>query len=231
MGRVNETQAHGDAPQVPISPHPRSRRVVTRHQSQIRAHSLRCLVTLEAENGRWGRGRDTRSAVKRRGTPFSASVMNWKCYYLVEFSELALPAEEASSAGRALSPAPSALSPACELDWIWWDLLSTDFLWLDLTNPLFFIFVNLSKNQCSQSSVWQHNLTSPFFFYHCFVYFLKQMFSAFPYFLSFLSVFIGLMFSDIIWPPPFFIILYPIITRSKFSDIFWPFPYFSISFF
>ena len=80
-------------PQVPISPHPRSRRVVTRHQSQIRAHSLRCLVTLEAENGRWGRGRDTRSAVKRRGTPFSASVMNWKCYYLVEFSELALPAE------------------------------------------------------------------------------------------------------------------------------------------
>ena len=93
--RVNETQAHGDAPQVPISPHPRSRRVVTRHQSQIRAHSLRCLVTLEAENDRWGRGRDTRSAVRRRGTPFSASVMNWKCYYLVEFSELALPAEEA----------------------------------------------------------------------------------------------------------------------------------------
>ena len=33
----------------------------------------------------------------------------------MEFSELALPAEEASSAGRALSPAPSALSPACEL--------------------------------------------------------------------------------------------------------------------
>ena len=117
------------------------------------------------------------------------------------------------------------------MDWIWWDLLSTDFLWLDLTNPLFFIFVNLSKNQCSQSSVWQHNLTSPFFFYHCFVYFLKQMFSAFPYFLSFLSVFIGLMFSDIIWPPPFFVILYPIITRSKFPDIFWPFPYFLISFF
>ena len=127
------------------------------------------------------------------------------------------------------------------LDWIWWDLLSTDFPWLDLTNPLFFIFVNLSKNQCSQSSVWQHNLTSPFFFYHCFVYFLKQMFSAFPYFLSFLSVFIGLMFSDIIWPPPFFIILYPIITRSKFSyflhflsvfmcllfsDIIWPLPFF-----
>ena len=50
------------------------------------------------------------------------------------------------------------------MDWIWWDLLSTDFLWLDLTNPLFFIFVNLSKNQCSQSSIWQHNLTSPFFF-------------------------------------------------------------------
>ena len=122
--RVNETQAHGDAPQVPISPHPRSRRVVTRHQSQIRAHSLRCLVTLEAENGRWGRGRDTRSAVKRRGTPFSASVMNWKCYYLVEFSELALPAEGASSAGRALSPAPSALKPACELN------LSNWYIWL-----------------------------------------------------------------------------------------------------
>ena len=33
----------------------------------------------------------------------------------MEFSELALPAEGASSAGRALSPAPSALSPACEL--------------------------------------------------------------------------------------------------------------------
>ena len=50
--RVNETKALGDAPQVPISSHPRFRRVVTRHQSQIRAHSLRCLVTLEAENGR-----------------------------------------------------------------------------------------------------------------------------------------------------------------------------------
>ena len=33
----------------------------------------------------------------------------------MEFSELALPAEGASSAGRALSPAPSALKPACEL--------------------------------------------------------------------------------------------------------------------
>ena len=128
--RVNETQAHGDAPQVPISPHPRSRRVVTRHQSQIRAHSLRCLVTLEAENGRWGRGRDTRSAVKRRGTPFSASVMNWKCYYLVEFSELALPAEGASSAGRALSPAPSALKPACELiSWLMLRGVSQSLYW------------------------------------------------------------------------------------------------------
>ena len=33
----------------------------------------------------------------------------------MEFSELALPAEGASSAGRALSPAPSALKPACVL--------------------------------------------------------------------------------------------------------------------
>ena len=50
--RVNETQALGDAPQVPISSYPRFRRVLTRHQSQIRAPSLRCLVTLEAENDR-----------------------------------------------------------------------------------------------------------------------------------------------------------------------------------
>ena len=33
----------------------------------------------------------------------------------MKFSELALPAEGVSSAGRALSPAPSALKPACEL--------------------------------------------------------------------------------------------------------------------
>ena len=44
--------------------------------------------------------------------------MNWKCYFLVKFSELALPAEGDSSAGRALSPAPSALKPACELKMI-----------------------------------------------------------------------------------------------------------------
>ena len=84
-------------------------------RSQIRAPSLRCLVTLEAESDRWGRGRDTRSAARRRGTPSSAFLMNWKCYFLVKFSELALPAEGVSSVGRALSPAPSALKPACEL--------------------------------------------------------------------------------------------------------------------
>ena len=33
----------------------------------------------------------------------------------MKFSELALPAEGDSLAGRALSPAPSALKPACEL--------------------------------------------------------------------------------------------------------------------
>ena len=117
--------------------------------------------------------------------------------------------------------------------WIGFDGIYCQLIFLDLIWPTpSFSFLSIyQKNQCSQSSVWQHNLTSPFFFYHCFVYFLKQMFSAFPYFLSFLSVFIGLMFSDIIWPPPFFIILYPIITRSKFSGIFWPFPYFLISFF
>ena len=38
--RVNETQAHGDAPQVPISPHPRFRRVVTRHQTSDQSHPL-----------------------------------------------------------------------------------------------------------------------------------------------------------------------------------------------
>ena len=50
--RTNETKALGDAPQVPISSHPRFRRIVTRHQSQIRAASLRCLLTLEAESDR-----------------------------------------------------------------------------------------------------------------------------------------------------------------------------------
>ena len=88
------------------------------------------------------------------------------------------------------------------MDWIECDWLSTDFLRLDLT--LFFIFANLSKKSCSQSSVRQHYLTSTSFFYNFFVYFLKQIFSAFPYFLSLLSVFLGLMFSDIICPLPFF---------------------------
>ena len=123
-------------------------------------------------------------------------------------------------------------------DGIYCQLIFSDLIW---PTPSFSFLSIYQKNQCSQSSVWQHNLTSPFFFYHCFVYFLKQMFNAFPYFLSFLSVFIGLMFSDIIWPPPFFIILYPIITRSKFSyflhflsvfmcllfsNIIWPPPFF-----
>ena len=44
----------------------------------------------------------------------------------MEFSELALPAEEASSAGRALSPAPSALSPACELSLVMMMKMMTD---------------------------------------------------------------------------------------------------------
>ena len=35
----------------------------------------------------------------------------------MKFSEFALPAEGDSSAGRALSPAPSALKPACERKW------------------------------------------------------------------------------------------------------------------
>ena len=125
------------------------------------------------------------------------------------------------------------------------DLMGFTVNWFSLTwfdQPPLFHFCQFIKkinvlNLVFGNIIWP----PPSFFYHCFVYFLKQMFSAFPYFLSFLSVFIGLMFSDIIWPPPFFIILYPIITRSKFSyflhflsvfmcllfsDIIWPPPFF-----
>ena len=51
-------------------------------------------------------------------------------------------------------------------EWIGFDGIYCQLIFLDLIWPTpSFSFLSIyQKNQCSQSSVWQHNLTSPFFF-------------------------------------------------------------------
>ena len=87
--------------------------------------------------------------------------------------------------------------------WIGFDGIYCQLIFLDLIWPTpSFSFLSIYQkinvlNLVFGNIIWP----PPSFFYHCFVYFLTQMFSAFPYFyhscLS--SLIIGLMFSDIIW--------------------------------
>ena len=49
--RTNETKALGDAPQVPISSHPRSRRVVTRHHLCNQSRLL--TLHFDVRSGKW----------------------------------------------------------------------------------------------------------------------------------------------------------------------------------
>ena len=102
-----------------------------------------------------------------------------------------------------------------------------DVLWHNLTTSL--LFYHYLSNYHKINDL-RHILTLPpsfliFFGLDFKIKISLTYFGVFPYFLHFLCVSMWLMFSDIIWPPPFFFYhSLSLITRSIVSDIYWPFP-------
>ena len=114
MGRVNETQTHGDAPKFPFPPLPGPGGWWPGTVSVIRAASLRYF---DVRSRKWSmrKGTKTRFVVRREGPhpPLPWWIENTIfCEVLWVSARLRA---HVPSAGRPLPPAPSALKPACEL--------------------------------------------------------------------------------------------------------------------
>ena len=111
MGRVNETQTHGDAPKFPFPPIPGPGGWWPGTVSVIRAASLRYF---DVRSRKWSmrKGTKTRFVVRREGPH---PPLPWWIENTI-FCEVLWVSAHVPSAGRPLPPAPSALKPACVLN-------------------------------------------------------------------------------------------------------------------